>query len=487
MKTRRGQRRASRKKMNDDQPEDSKEAGKEKIRERLRNARDPSLPGVRGSDVTPRRFSWLWRGHWPCGKVIEICGDPGVFKTGVTLDFCARLTVGAPFPGEPGQRRDPAKVLFFSAEDDPEDTLLPRFLAAGGNPQLIQFVAAIHGLPSLPNDENKLSSWVKSWQPALIVFDPIDAFFGAKVEVNSNPDARRALLPLVKVGSQTGATSVLIRHLNKDSKVGRAMYRSAGSIGITAAARASFILGPKPDDPDTYVFACTKLNGARRPQSIAYRVEDHVLDGGIKTQRAKWLGETAESSDDLVREPVPRPRGPSPDKRETAEAFLREALADGAWHPSKPIIAKAEERGIKYPTLKAALRALGGFYRKAGFTTGWDWSLPGPPNNPASSTDPNGEKDSAEDAEPQDNSAPSDGFAEDKRSPNGGERAFSKNTTYSATSIKNSQTREDAEFRKGKSATSAKPLSPNHFDNPVRPGNAEDAESRGAPDDADLF
>jgi hypothetical protein len=87
------------------------------------------LPGRRGADMTPRRFAWHWRGHFPKGKVIEACGDPGVYKTGVVIDLCARITVGAPFPTEPDDwRHEPARVLFFSAEDDDSDTLLPRLL-----------------------------------------------------------------------------------------------------------------------------------------------------------------------------------------------------------------------------------------------------------------------------------------------------------------------------------------------------------------------
>src|SRR5262249_18582369 len=197
--------------------------------------------------------------------------DPGVFKTGTVIDLCARVTSGAPFQGEPDNtRHEPGKVLFFSAEDDDNDTLLPRFLAAGGNRELIHFVTPIDELPSLPEDAPKLSEWIKILQPVLVVFDPLDAFFGKKIDANSNPDVRKALRPLVRLGSRTQTTFFLIRHLNKDVKLGRAMYRAAGSIGTTATTRGSYMLGPQRDDPGTHIFACNKLNGAPKPRSLRY-------------------------------------------------------------------------------------------------------------------------------------------------------------------------------------------------------------------------
>ena len=456
--------------MTNDQHHDSKDDGEEKIRDRMGSARDPSLPGVRGSDVAVKALRWLSHGRIPRGKLIEFCGDPCVFKTGIALDICARLTIGAPlFAKDSTQTRPPQKVLFFSAEDDVADTLLPRFLAAGGDPDLIQFVTAVHGLPTLPSDENKLKGWIKSWQPAFTVFDPIDAFLAPKTDPNSNPDARRVLLPLIRLGAQTGLTTALIRHLNKDSKLGRAMYRSAGSIGVTAASRASYIIAEKPGCPGRFVLACTKLNGAPKPPSLEYEIAEVVLDGVIKASTVKWLGETTESADDLVREPEPRQRGPSPEKRELAEAFLCKELADGAWHPSEPIIAAAKKAGIKYPTLKAALHALGGSYRKAAFRGGWDWALPSTPNNSQTSAKTNGQKHSTEDFFSEKNSQSSDRSDSPK------------------SSLSSDKNLEDSEFPNDNSATSEKPFSPNHSDNSVDPENAEDSEFRGAPDDADLF
>jgi hypothetical protein len=446
--------------------------GEEKIREHVRNAQDARLPGRNGSNITLRRYDWFWPDHIPKGKTSEVCGDPAVYKTGTTLYLCACVTTGAPFPNEPATaRREPGKVLFFSAEDDDHDTLLPRFLAAGGDRKKIHFVTPVDDLPSLPEDAPKLREWIKAWEPLLVVFDPLDAFFGKKVDANSNPDVRRALRPLVRLGSQTHTTFLLIRHLNKDVKLGRAMYRAAGSIGTTATTRASYILGPQRDDPSTYIFACNKLNGAPKPRSLGYRIVGHVLKGfekDVVTQRVEWLGETDQTADDLVREPEPGPRGPKPEKSESAESIIKQELADGQWHPSKPIIELAKKRGIGYRTVVSVAKALKVEMKKVGFNpTRWDWHLPKAQetptspettNNSATSTKPNRDKGSIEDAVLHTDS----GNSATSTNPHG-QNDFT----------------EDAELSpNNNSATSAKAFSPDGFNHSEEAGNPEDAEFR---------
>ena len=45
-----------------------------------------------------RPVDWLWPGRLPLGKLAILDGDPGVGKSVVTLDLCARLGTGRPFP-----------------------------------------------------------------------------------------------------------------------------------------------------------------------------------------------------------------------------------------------------------------------------------------------------------------------------------------------------------------------------------------------------
>src|SRR5690606_12589242 len=90
----------------------------------------PRVLIVKASDVAPRPLDPVWPGVLWAGKPTLIAGDPGLGKSMLTCDIAARVTTGAPWPCS-SERRPPASVLMLSAEDDPEDTIVPRLMAAG--------------------------------------------------------------------------------------------------------------------------------------------------------------------------------------------------------------------------------------------------------------------------------------------------------------------------------------------------------------------
>ena len=61
------------------------------------------------SDVAFRKTNWLWD-HWlPLGKTALLEGDTGLGKSLLTLDLCARVTTGRPWPD--GTARTPDGVV----------------------------------------------------------------------------------------------------------------------------------------------------------------------------------------------------------------------------------------------------------------------------------------------------------------------------------------------------------------------------------------
>ncbi|MFL5512897.1 MAG: AAA family ATPase, partial [Gemmatimonadales bacterium] len=77
-------------------------------------------------------MSWLWPGRLPLGKLAVLEGDPGLGKSLVTLDLCARLSRGLPFPdGSAGP--GPCCSLVLNAEDGEADTIRPRLAALGAD------------------------------------------------------------------------------------------------------------------------------------------------------------------------------------------------------------------------------------------------------------------------------------------------------------------------------------------------------------------
>src|SRR5438552_1105168 len=84
------------------------------------------------SRLVSRPVDWLWPARLARGKLSIFDGDPALGKSLVTLDLCARITTGRPFPdGAPAIR--PGNVLIINGEDTAEDTVAPRLRALGAD------------------------------------------------------------------------------------------------------------------------------------------------------------------------------------------------------------------------------------------------------------------------------------------------------------------------------------------------------------------
>lgn len=105
-------------------------------------ARDNAYERVTRSlaDVTPKKVEWLWRPWLPLGKVSILEGDPDVGKSMLTLTLAATVSTGRAWPESRIDDKavdqataEPAGVVLVGVEDDEEDTIVPRLLAAGAD------------------------------------------------------------------------------------------------------------------------------------------------------------------------------------------------------------------------------------------------------------------------------------------------------------------------------------------------------------------
>jgi hypothetical protein len=339
-----------------------------------------TLEFVTLSTVRSEPLQWVWPGHIPAGKLTEFIGDPGYGKTLSVIDIGARVSTGSPFP-DGASGCEPADVLLASGEDDVRDTLRPRAEAASAN------LARIHVLTTpllLPDDVVALKAEIDKHAAKLVILDPLDSFLAKGIDSNKSSDVRGALSKLKDLAAATGTAIVIVRHLNKDSKITNALYRGGGSIGYTAASRASFLVAADPSDPDARILAPVKCNLALKPKALKFRTVKYALADAIDTQKIEWLGSIDISANDLLQAQASGPRGPRPDKTEAAKELVRVALADGEQHASRPIIEDAKQQGISFGTLSNAAKSLGVRKQKGGFEGGWAWSLPQPSANGAS-------------------------------------------------------------------------------------------------------
>jgi hypothetical protein len=102
---------------------------------------DLVLTLMSGASYVPQQIEWLWNGYLPKGKFVLLAGEKTAGKSTLAFTLAAILTSGGRWPDD--TQAPCCDVIIWSGEDDFEDTILPRFLAAGGNPKRLYPVTRV--------------------------------------------------------------------------------------------------------------------------------------------------------------------------------------------------------------------------------------------------------------------------------------------------------------------------------------------------------
>lgn len=337
----------------------------------------PTVVGVCLADVKEERIVWRSRGRLARGKLTILDGDPGLGKSSVMMDWAARISRGDPLPdGEPERERG---VLLMCAEDDPADTIRPRLRLMGADLRQIYLLNEIPDeegsmrLVQLPEDAGLIEAIIRARDVGLVVIDPLSAYLAERLKINSDTDVRRALSPLVTVAQRTGASIVLLRHLNKTGST-NALYRGGGSIGIIATVRFGLMVAEDPNDAEARVLASTKSNIGPPAPSLRYRL---VGVPGEELAVVEWLGVSNQNAKDLLAGTAIDEE--TRDENDDAVEWLRLLLEPGP-RPAAEIYTEARKIALSSRSVKRAKKKLGVIARKQGFNgeTEWRWELPGP-------------------------------------------------------------------------------------------------------------
>jgi hypothetical protein len=313
----------------------------------------PFPPCVRPvSQLATRSVAWLWPGRLALGKLAILDGDPGLGKSLVTLDLCARLSTGRPFP-DGGAGPGPSGAVVLNGEDGDEDTIRPRLQALGAD---LERVFVPHrardeaGYPlCFPGHADVLDEALTRTRARLVVIDPIMAFLSPGVIDRSDQSVRRPLFPLARLAEKHACVVLLVRHLNKRGG-GRAVYRGGGSIGFLGACRSGWLIARDPHDPERCVLAQVKNNLAPAQPSLAYTVTPDASGAPALS----WLGPTDWTADRLLGGGA----GAAPVReRERARDFLAAVLADGP-RTSRDVWAAAEAQDLSQRTIERAKHEL---------------------------------------------------------------------------------------------------------------------------------
>lgn len=283
------------------------------------------------SGVRPRPLTWLWRGRVPLGKLTMIVGDPDLGKSLVTLDMASRVSTGTPWADARETANPVGSVIIISCEDDIEDTIVPRLLAAGAD------LDRIHCLEGTRNAEGRImpfsledvavleSAIERVGDVRLVVIDPISAYLGRKADGHSNTDVRGLLGPLAELAQRHRCAVVAVSHLRKGE--GKAMYRAMGSLAFVAAARSVLAVAKAKGAPNRRLVLPVKGNLGPPAPGLCYEVAGTPVMGLGDQPVLRWIDVPVEETADDVLGPQ-RP-GPEAESQNEAATWLREALADG--------------------------------------------------------------------------------------------------------------------------------------------------------------
>jgi putative DNA primase/helicase len=350
---------------------------------------------VRAADVAPARVDWLWPGRIALGKVTLLAGDPGLGKSLLTIDFAARVTRGAEWPGEGSEgsgfgvqgsdvgedekiRRAPGTVVVLNLEDDISDTIRPRLDVHEADCRRVLFVqttgefdAEGKYMPAfqLERDLHRLEAMLDRIPTCrLVVIDPIMGFLGRAIE-SSNTEVRGVMDPLAALAKKRNLAVIAVTHLRK--KDGATMYRALGSLAFVAASRAAWLVCSDPADEGRRLFLPLKNNLAGERRGLAFRIESR---GPHDAPFVCWEEQEVSITADTALRPPRLPGRPNHEGTAVIE-WLAELLASGP-QPAAAVREAAEAHGFNYGTLRRAFRALEGkAVRQENGERGWLWGL----------------------------------------------------------------------------------------------------------------
>ena len=336
---------------------------------------------IRAEDVKPKDLDPVWPGFLWAGKPTMLAGDPGLGKSMVTCDIAARITTGAPWPCSTGQQQ-PANVVMLSAEDDLEDTIVPRLTAAGADLTRIIFIRDITAYTkdgptpiwlSLDKHMEHLAEVLRAQrgQTRLLIIDPLAAYLGHKIDSHNNSDVRTVLGGLAQLAAEHNCAVLAVSHLRK-SDSSTALYRVTGSLAFTAAVRSVYFITKDPVDDDRRLMLCAKNNLALSSFGFSYLIKAN--DDNIPY--VEWSDEPETRSIDELLGDEQSPRQTAKNNRITEiKEWINLELAHGP-APAAEMWNKAKEHGYSERDVRAAQKALKVETEIVGFQGNWHWRLP---------------------------------------------------------------------------------------------------------------
>lgn len=249
-----------------------------------------------------------------------LAGETGAGKSTILADIAARVTTGAPWPGEydcPGNWRSPERVLWLGSEDSIEEMTVPRLVACHAN---LANVVEIQGVMqdgkrntfSMQDDLEAVRQWLLSAQSeglpfGMLVIDPVTSYLPGqklrKVDLNDAGQLRTVLEPWLKLADEHNIAIICVTHFAKDT--GRNMlHRVLGSQAFAATCRSLCAVMDRPatdeyePEPHEKLFMQVKANLPDHPGG-AWRFFTERVTVGNDHRNGKPIVATKPNWDEL--------------------------------------------------------------------------------------------------------------------------------------------------------------------------------------------
>lgn len=227
---------------------------------------------VCAADVEDEEARFILFPYLPEGQLTLIQGNPGDGKTAFACWFAALVSCGQAMGGLSCEQ---GNILLLSVEDD-MPVLKKRYVASGGDVNRCFFVSNASGL-SFTSPE--IEQYILEKKIRLVIFDPLQAFLGSKVDMNRANETRPVLAELKEMAQRNNCAVVIISHINKGNREGLAIQRALGSMDIPGACRSVLHIGRWEEDQDQRLMIHVKSSNAKEGSSILFSI---VHDGGVQ-------------------------------------------------------------------------------------------------------------------------------------------------------------------------------------------------------------
>lgn len=276
------------------------------------------------NDIEEKMVDWLVLDYIPKGQITILAGDGGSGKTLVWCEIAASISNGdecfltKSMTPNVFFKDTPQKVMFFSAEDSIEAVIKPRLRRSGANLEnILSIDIADDRFGEIRFDSPFLEKLIDRYRPALVVYDPIQAFIPSNIKMSERNAMRNCLRSLVGYGEKYGCTSIIVVHTNKQTGLwGR--KRIADSADIWDIARSVLIVGETREKNIKYL-SHEKSN---------YGVTSKTALFSVNAGKVKFRGYSDKKDKDFVMEGNSALRYYAP-QREEAKAFILDFLRDG--------------------------------------------------------------------------------------------------------------------------------------------------------------